>query len=105
MSGILDRRPGAAAMHVDDYLTAERLRDPARAHAHDHRNWARYQAVAPAHAGRTAEAIAEVLGRGRRAVQQWIARYNEGGPDALPGRPHAGRPPRPPADRLDRLEA
>lgn len=92
-------------MHVHDHLTAEQLRDLARAHAHDHRTWVRYQAVVLAHAGRTAEGIAESLGCSRRAVQQWVARYNDGGPDALSERPHTGRPPRLPADQLDRLKA
>jgi transposase len=92
-------------MHVHDHLTAEQLRDLAKAHAHDHRTWVRYQAVVLAQAGRTAEGIAESLGCSRRAVQQWVARYNDGGPDALLERPHTGRPPRLPADRLDRLKA
>jgi transposase len=91
-------------MHVHDHLTAEQLRDLARAHAGTHRTRVRYQAVALAQAGHTAEGIAEALGCCRRAVQQWVARYNRGGPDALRERPHTGRPPRLPADQLDRLE-
>ena len=91
-------------MHVHDHLTAERLRDLAKAYAHDHRTWVRFQAVALAHAGRTAEGIAEVLGCSRRGVQQWVARYNRGGPDALRERPHTGRPPRLPADGVARLK-
>jgi transposase len=90
-------------MHVHDHLTAEQLRELARSHAHARRTWVRYQAVALALAGRTAEDIAEALACSRRAVQQWVARYNAGGPDALRERPHTGRPSRLPADQLDRL--
>jgi transposase len=91
-------------MHVHDHLTAEQLRDFAKAQAHSRRTWVRFQAVALAHAGRTAEDIAEALGCSRRAVPPWVARYNTGGPDALRQRPHTGRPPRMPADQLDRLK-
>jgi putative transposase len=91
-------------MHVHDHLTAEQLRDLARAHAHTHRTWVRYQAVVLAKAGRTAEGIAEALGCSRRAVQQWVARYNGGGPNALRERPHTGRPPRVPPDQIARLK-
>lgn len=91
-------------MHVHDHLTAEQLRDLAKANCRTRRTWVRYQAVALAHAGRTAEDIAEALGCSRRAIQQWVARYNAGGPDALRERAHTGRPPRLPADQLDRLK-
>jgi transposase len=91
-------------MHVNDHLTAERLRDLARAHARDHRSWVRYQAVALARDGRTAEAIGDVLGCRRRGVQLWVARYNAGGPDSLRERPHTGRPPRLSADGVARLK-
>jgi transposase len=91
-------------MHVHDHLTAEQLRDLSRAHVHTHRIWVRYQAVTLAQAGRPAAGIAEALGCSRRAVQQWVARYNDGGPEALRERPHTGRPPRLPADQLDRLK-
>jgi transposase len=91
-------------MHVHDHLTAEQLRDLARANAHTHRTWVRYQAVALAQAGHTAEGVAEALGCSRRAVQQWVARYNGGGPDALRERPHTGRPPRLPAEQVERLK-
>jgi len=91
-------------MQVHDHLSAEQLRDLTRSHASAHRLCVRYQAVSLAHAGRTAEDIAAVLGCSRRAVQQWVARYNDGGPDALRERPHTGRPPRLPAEQVDRLK-
>src|SRR3954462_3318591 len=91
-------------MHVHDHLSAEQLRQLVKAHAQTHRTWVRYQAVALAQSGRTAEGIAEALGCSRRAVQQWVARYNDGGPDALRERPHTGRPPRLAADGVARLK-
>jgi transposase len=91
-------------MHVHDHRTVEQLRDLAKAHAHVRRIWVRYQAVALAQAGRTADDIAEALGCSRRAVQSWVARYNAHGPDTLRERPHTGRPPRLPADQFDRLK-
>jgi transposase len=92
-------------MQVHDHLGAEPLRDLAKSHAGTRRVWVRYQAVVLAHSGRTAEDIAESLGCSRRAVQQWVARYNAGGPDALLEGRHTGRRPRLPADQLDRLKA
>ncbi len=61
-------------MHVHDHLGAEQLRELARSHDGTRRVWVRYQAVALAHAGGTAEDIAEALGCSRCAVQQWVAR-------------------------------
>src|SRR5436305_1585210 len=58
------------------------------------RIWLRYQAVVLAKQGHSAPAIAQVLGSSRRAVQGWVARYNQGGVAALQERPHTGRPPR-----------
>src|SRR5688572_18431625 len=96
--------PGGSTMTVHDHLPPEQLRDLARAHSHSRRIWIRFQAVVLAQGGRTAPDISEALGCSRRAVQQWVARYNGGGPDALRERPHTGRPPRLPADQLDRLK-
>jgi transposase len=53
-----------------------------------------YQAVILAAQGRSAAGIALALGCSVRAVQDWVARYNRGGPEALRERPHPGRPPR-----------
>lgn len=92
-------------MHVHDHLNAEQLRELAKAHAGTRRIWVRYQAVALASAGRTSEDIAESLGCSRRAVQQWVARYNAAGPEALLEGRHTGRRPRMPADQLARLKA
>jgi transposase len=91
-------------MTVSDHLSPERLRDLARTHAHSRRIWVRFQAVVLAQAGRAALDIAAALGCSRRAVQQWVARDNGGGPDALLERPHTGRPPRLAADQWERLK-
>jgi transposase len=52
----------------------------------------RLRAVAMARRGRTAEAIAADLGVSRRAVQEWIRRFNGGGYEGLRHRPKPGRP-------------
>lgn len=91
-------------MTVHDHLPPEQLRELAKGYTHSRRIWVRFQAIVLAQAGRTSPDIAEALGCSRRAVQKWVARYNEGGPDALLEQPHTGRPPRLPADQLERLK-
>ncbi|MBV8607766.1 MAG: helix-turn-helix domain-containing protein, partial [Singulisphaera sp.] len=46
------------------------------------------QAVVLAKQGHSAPEIAQALGCSRRAVQTWVARYNQGGVPALQERPH-----------------
>ncbi len=52
----------------------------------------RIQAVWLARRGLTCPEIMEVTGASRRTVQQWIARYNRGGIEALEDGPRSGRP-------------
>ena len=52
----------------------------------------RLRAVILAKEGRTAPEIAEMLGRGRRTVQDWIRRYNAEGVEGLQDRPRPGQP-------------
>jgi transposase len=80
-------------MHVHDHLPLEGLQRLAKA-IPEKRVWLRYQAVILAAQGRSAAGIALALGCSVRAVQDWVARYNRGGPEALRERPHPGRPPR-----------
>ena len=89
-------------MNVRDHLPLEELRRLAKAIA-GKRVWMRYQAVILAVQGRSAAAIATALGCGVRSVQEWVARYNGGGPEALRERPHTGRPPRLAGPELDRF--
>src|SRR5947209_8493960 len=100
--------PGAPSMYVHDHLPLEALQDLAKA-VIEKRTWVRYQAVILASQGRSAAGIASALGCSARAVQDWVARYNRGGPEALRERPHPGRPPRLAGTELarfqDRLEA
>jgi transposase len=95
-------------MHVEPHLTAEELDARTRQQARS-RLWRRFRAVALALGGGTAGAIATALGCTPRAVQKWLARYNDGGPEALADRPGRGRKPKlAPAehDRLrERIEA
>jgi transposase len=90
-------------MQVHDHLTLAQLQARARSHSQERRTWVRFQAIVLAARGRTALDIAQALGCSRRAVQQWVAKYNRGGPDALTERPHPGRPRRLPTDQYERL--
>src|SRR4051794_9201701 len=80
-------------MFVQDHHTLEELQQLTKALTQK-RIWLRYQAVVLAKQGHSAPAIAQALGCSRRAVQTWVARYNQGGVSALQERPHTGRPPR-----------
>jgi transposase len=69
----------------------------------------KYRAVVQAMCGREAPDIAKAFGRSRRAVQDWVYRYRDGGIDALlPGK-KTGRPTKLPRDQealfLARLKA
>src|SRR5512143_119221 len=91
-------------MYVHDHLTREQLQIWAKRHSQKRRIWVRFQAVVLALQGRTALDIAQALSISRRAAQQWIAKYNCGGPEALLERPHPGRPRRLAPDRYDDLK-
>ena len=80
-------------MFVQDHHTLEELQQLAKALTKK-RIWLRYQAVVLAKQGHSALAIAHALGCSRRAVQTWVAQYNQGGVPALQEQPHTGRPPR-----------
>lgn len=69
----------------------------------------RYRAVLLALDGQEAEAIAGMLGRARRSVQDWVYAYRDGGIDGLlPGK-STGRPTKLPREReaelMKRLDA
>jgi transposase len=95
-------------MFVQDHHTLEELQQRTKALT-TKRIWLRHQAVVLAKQGHSAPEIAQALGCSRRAVQTWVAQYNQGGVPALQERPHTGRPPRLAGpDRLrfqERLEA
>jgi transposase len=80
-------------MFVQDHHTLEELQQLAKALIQK-RIWLRYQAIVLALQGHSAPEIARALGCSRRAVQTWVAHYNQGGVAALQERPHTGRPPR-----------
>jgi transposase len=65
----------------------------------------RAQAVVLARAGKTAPQIAAALGGARRAVQEWVARYNRGGVEALKEGRHSGKPPRLKTEQHEKLKA
>jgi transposase len=80
-------------LHVHDHLPLDQLQHQAKAITAK-RVWLRYQAVILAAQGHSAAEIASALGCSVRAAQDWVARYNHGGPEGLRERPHPGRPPR-----------
>ena len=80
-------------MHVHDHLPLDELQRLAKTIT-GKRVWLRYQAIILALQGRSATEVAHALGCSVRAVQTWVARYNQGGPQALAERPHTGRRPR-----------
>jgi len=79
-------------MYVEDRVPLERLQETAKQYRKT-RAWTRVQAIVLAKQGDTAPEIARALGVSRRAVQAWVAAYNRAGLEALPDRPHPGRPP------------
>jgi transposase len=95
-------------MHVHDHLPLDELQRLAKTITRK-RVWLRYQALILALQGRSATVVAQALGCSVRAVQKWVARYNQGGPQALAERPHTGRRPRLAGPELvrfqERLEA
>jgi transposase len=80
-------------MHVHDHLPLDELQHLAKTIT-TKRVWLRYQAIILALQGRSATEVAQALGCSVRAVQTWVARYNQGGPQALAEQPHTGRRPR-----------
>jgi transposase len=80
-------------MHVHDHLPLDELQHLAKTIT-GKRVWLRYQAIILALQGRSATEVAQALGCSVRAVQKWVARSNQGGPQALAERPHTGRRPR-----------
>lgn len=54
----------------------------------------RIRAVQRVEAGESPEVVIAALGFGRTVIYDWLAKYREGGIDALRAKPIAGRPPR-----------
>ena len=65
----------------------------------------RIRAVQQVEAGAHPEDVAETLGMHRKTVYGWLARYREGGAEALRARPVPGRPPKLSGQQLARLYA
>lgn len=63
------------------------------------------RAVAQVEAGAHPEDVALTLGLHRKTVYGWLAKYREGGTDALRARPIAGRPPKLSGEQIARLYA
>jgi transposase len=63
------------------------------------------RAVGQVEAGAHPEDVAAALGLHRKTVYDWLAKYREGGTDALRARPVPGRPPKLGGPQLSRLYA
>jgi transposase len=63
----------------------------------------RLRAVEQVEAGSHPEDVAAALGLHRKTVYGWLARYREGGKDALRARPVPGRPPKLSGEQLRRV--
>lgn len=77
-------------MHVENRIGLDELRRAARSQK-DARMRIRLQGIVLGKQGRTAEEVAEALGVSRRAVQQWVCRFNHSGVEGLPRRCGQGR--------------
>ena len=77
-------------MHVVAHHPVDELESLAR-QERDARVAIRLRAVILAKQGHDAPAIARLLGRSRRAVQQWVRWYNQEGAGALPDAPRPGQ--------------
>src|SRR5215208_4788309 len=63
----------------------------------------RLRAVDAVESGVHPEDVAASLGMGRGTVYGWLAKYREGGKDALKARPVPGRPPKLSGEQMGRL--
>src|SRR4029078_10980555 len=63
----------------------------------------RLRAVDAVESGVHPEDVAASLGMGRGTVYGWLAKYREGGEDALRARPVPGRPPKLTGEQMRRL--
>src|SRR5919107_743304 len=63
----------------------------------------RLRAVDAVESGVHPEDVAASLGMGRGTVYGWLAKYREGGRDALKARPVPGRPPKLSGEQMRRL--
>lgn len=80
-------------MHVEPRLTITELQSLIRKEKLA-RLANRFRAILLAIRGRTAKEVAHDLCVSPRSVQEWVRRFNEGGPEALNDRPKPGQPRR-----------
>ena len=52
----------------------------------------RIHGICLAHKGHTCPEIMQIIGASRRAIQQWIQKYNNGGIEGLKDKPRTGKP-------------
>jgi transposase len=90
-------------MHVEAHDAVETLEQAAREESKG-RVRDRIRAVVLARRGWTAPEIAACLSVSRRAVQDWIRWYNEGGLRNLPDAPRPGQPRKCPQEHFDAVK-
>jgi transposase len=59
----------------------------------------RIQGICLVQTGRSCPEIMAITGAARRTIQQWVAKYNQGGLDELCDKPRSGQPTKLPRDR------
>jgi transposase len=90
-------------MHVEARHPIEQLQQLAKTQKQA-RMRIRLQAIVLAREGKTAPQIAAMLGAARRAVQEWVSRYNRNGIDGLTEGTRTGKPPKLVRDRHEQLK-
>jgi len=80
-----------AAMNVKNHHTSNQLLTLYKTES-DSRLARRIHGIYLARKGRTCPEIIQITGACRRAVQQWVQKYNNGGIEALKDKPRPGKP-------------
>lgn len=89
-------------MTVKEYHSVQKLLSLAKSQSNP-RLARRIQAVALARQGRSCPEIMEMTGNCRRAIQMWVAKYNDEGIDGLIDKPRTGRPAKLPVDKQEKF--
>jgi putative transposase len=80
-----------AIMNIKEHHTSEQLLSLYKSEPNS-KLARRIQGVYLAHNGHSCPEIIQITGACRRAVQQWIQKYNRGGIEALKDKPRPGKP-------------
>lgn len=78
-------------MNVNPHYTSSQLLKLYKTQP-NHRLARRIHGIYLAQKGHSCPEIMKILGASRRAIQQWVQKYNDGGLEALKDRPRPGKP-------------